>query len=331
MEVQFLNEGIFIPAIDLWLDPRSAVPAAWLSHAHSDHARGVHSLAIGTRTTLDLYANRWPGEASGRRCQPLEPGRPVPFRGAELTAFPAAHILGSAQLLIEHRGHRLLYTGDIKLRHPLCGWPTQIPPCHRIVIESTFGLPVFHFLDREQAAARIAAFARECLASGEVPAFFGYPLGRGQEIVHVLCSAGLPVMVHGAIARYIPFYEQAGYRFPGWRPYEASDIAGHALVVTPSLRDTLEAAREPVRMALVSGWAMFDNARARSGAGELIPYSDHASYHELLEIVRLSRAHRVDVVHGYAEAFAAVLRARGLDARSHYGGDSHSTAAEAEL
>ncbi len=132
-------------------------------------------------------------------------------------------------------------------------------------------------------------------------------------------------MVHGAIARYIPFYEQAGWQIPGWVPYDARSLAGHALVVTPGLRANLEASRHPVRMALVSGWAMFDSARARSGADELIPYSDHGSYRELLQIVEESGARRVDVVHGYADAFAGVLRERGLEAYGHLGGDSHAT------
>ena len=48
------------------------------------------------------------------------------WRGATLTAYPASHILGAAQLLIEYRGERIVYTGDIKLREPICGATTEI-------------------------------------------------------------------------------------------------------------------------------------------------------------------------------------------------------------
>jgi Cft2 family RNA processing exonuclease len=325
MEVQFLERGIYLPALDLWLDPKGASAAAWLSHAHSDHARGVHGLALGTRETLDIYDNRWPDKQAERHLHPLEPRTPFEFRGARLTPYPAAHILGAAQLLIEYEGERVLYTGDIKRNPPLCGWETETPVCDRLIIESTFGLPVFHFLSREEATGRITGFARECLASGAVPAYFGYPLGRGQEVAHVLCQAGIPTMIHGAIARYLPFYERVGVNFPGWRPYEARAMQGHAVVVTPGLKVNLEAAKTDVRMALVSGWAMFDSARARTGADELIPYSDHAGFAELLEIVQDSGARRVDVVHGYADAFAGVLREMGVDAEGHHGADSHAT------
>lgn len=315
MQVEYSPSGIYLNDLDLWLDPQQPAARAWLSHAHSDHARGVHELAFGTEATLNLYQDRWPDQNLRRRLHPVTPGEPVEFQGARLTAYPAGHILGAAQLLVEYNGERLVYTGDIKLRPPICGWTTEPVPCDHLIIESTFGLPIFHFLTREQAAERIIRFARECLADGEIPAFLGYPLGRGQEIVHVLCSAGIPVAVHGAIARYIPHYERAGFAFPGWKPYGGRKLDGRAFVTTPGLRAHLEAGGK-ARIAYVSGWAMFDSARTRSSADQLIPYSDHADFEELLELVAGTEASRVDVVHGYAEPFAGFLRGRGIDARA---------------
>ena len=317
MEVQFLAQGIFLPAIGLWLDPRVPVEAAWLSHAHIDHARGVHALALGTPQTLDLYVDRWPEAGPRRRLVPMPPGEPLAFRGARLTACPAAHILGAAQLLVEFQGERLVYTGDIKLLPPLLGWRTEPVPCDTLILESTFGLPVFHFLPADAARDRITAFAAGCLERGETPVFLGYPLGRGQEIVHVLAHAGLPVAVHGAIARYLPHYEKAGYTFPGWQPYAAGATQGRALVLTPSMRAQAEASVRRPRIAYVSGWAMLDAARSRTGADELIPYSDHGGFSELLDIARLSGARTVHLVHGYTEPLALMLRERGIDARPH--------------
>ncbi len=238
------------------------------------------------------------------------------WNGARLTAFPASHIVGAAQLLIELDGERLVYTGDIKLRSPICGATTEIVPCDRLIIESTFGLPIYHFLNRDQARERIVAFAQSCLEDNVTPVFIGYALGRGQEIVHVLCEAGVPTAVHGSIARLIPRYEEAGYAFPCWVPYLAKETAGKALVVVPTFRAKLEASGKNIRLAYVSGWAGLDNARNRVGADELIPYSDHGDFEELLAIVDGSGAREVDVVHGYTEAFSHVLRMRGLEARA---------------
>jgi Cft2 family RNA processing exonuclease len=315
MELCYSNEGIHLPALDLWLDPQVSKPAAWISHAHSDHARYYSSTVIGTPTSLAIYRMRWPQQDdSPQTFLPLAYGESMEWHGAELTCFPAGHILGAAALRVRHRGETLVYTGDIKLRAPLCGTATQLPPCDHLIIESTFGLPIYHFLTCEQAREQIAAFAQECLADNAIPAFLGYPLGRGQEIAYALAQAGVPLSVHGAIAKFIPTYEQAGYAFPGWQPYDAKEISNRALVVVPGMRRQLEATGKDVRVAYVSGWAALDNARTRAQAEKLIPYSDHGDFEELLEMVGRSGAPKVDVIHGYTETFAQILREQGLDA-----------------
>ena len=250
------------------------------------------------------------------------------FRGARLECLPAGHILGAAQLRIELGGECLVYTGDIKLREPLCGVTSQMPRCDRLIMECTFGLPVFHFLDRLEARERMVAFAHDCLVRGETPAFLGYPLGRGQEAAHVLCTAGIPTAIHGAIARYLPWYESAGYEFPGWVPYERRNREPRALVVVPGMRNVLEAMDRNVRIALVSGWAAFSAARTRSGAEELIPYSDHGDFEELIALARGSGARHIDLVHGYTEPFAQILRSLGIEAASHAETTTQATNAE---
>ncbi|MFN9457625.1 MAG: MBL fold metallo-hydrolase [Acidobacteriota bacterium] len=312
MEIEFRPEGIYLPAIDLWLDPRTPVESAWLSHAHSDHARGLHATVIATRITAGIYRHRWPlPEGRAQQGLRLDPGQTLEFRGARLTALRAAHILGAAQLLIEYGGERTVYTGDIKLAEPICGWATEIVPCDRLIVESTFALPIYDFLTAAEAQRRIVRFAGEAMAAGLVPVFLGYGLGRGQEIVHTLTAAGLPCAVHGAIAGLIPYYEAEGIPFPGWAPYERRKDETRPLVITPGLQDSLAVPAARTRVALVSGWAAVDSARARSGADVLIPYSDHAGFPELLAIVEQSGARRIDIVHGYAEPFARLLRQRG--------------------
>ena len=316
MQVQFTESGIYLPEIDLWLDNTQACKATWISHAHSDHARGCHGQVIGTAATLRIYRMRLFVEDGQREpdMNPLDFGQSMDFNNARLTAYPASHILGAAQLLVEFNGERLVYTGDIKLRAPLAGDITQVVACNHLIIESTFGLPIYKLLSRDEAARRIVHFANECLEAGEIPAFTGYPLGRGQEIVHVLSNAGFRTAVHGAIAKYIPVYEDHGFTFPGWEAYDAKALSGKALVVVPGHTEVLKAGGKNVRQAYVSGWAALDNARARSGAEELIPYSDHADFEELLEMVQGSGAKHVDVVHGYTAPFAHVLRSRGISA-----------------
>ena len=74
-----------------------------------------------------LYRLRWPEDESVPQTWFLFPTVTLlSSTGRALTAWPASHIVGAAQLLIEYRGERIVYTGDIKLRPPICGAVTQI-------------------------------------------------------------------------------------------------------------------------------------------------------------------------------------------------------------
>ena len=320
MLIDFTPRGIHLPGIGLWLDPLSDCEMAWVSHGHRDHARGRHGWVLATPETLAIYKIRYGEELSpATRFEPLQYGQSFELRGARLTAYPAGHILGSAQLLIESNSQRILYTGDIKRLPPLRGALTQVIGCHRLIIESTFGLPIFHFLPREEARARMVRFARECLDQKVTPVFLAHPLGRGQEVLEVLCEAGIPAAVDESIARFIPLYEASGFSFPGWTLYPGAE---GARVVAHGFQRVLQASGRSHRIAYVSGWAALDNARARTSAEELIPYSDHAAFEELLALVRESGAQQVEVVHGYAEAFARLLRQAGWQARAPLAGQA---------
>ena len=144
MRIDFRPHGIWLSDIDLWLDCTEPCPNCWISHGHSDHARGPHGRVFGTVWTLEMYRMRNsdnPDECL--ECVPVEYGEPFEFGGAQFTALPASHILGAAQLLIDYQGERVVYTGDIKLKDPLCGTPAVIAECDRLIIESTFGLPIY--------------------------------------------------------------------------------------------------------------------------------------------------------------------------------------------
>ena len=56
---------------------------------------------------------------------------------------PAGHILGSAQVVLEHGGCRAVVSGDYKRRFdPTCPPFTPVK-CDVFITEATFGLPVF--------------------------------------------------------------------------------------------------------------------------------------------------------------------------------------------
>jgi Cft2 family RNA processing exonuclease len=59
---------------------------------------------------------------------------------------------------------------------------------------------------------------------------------------------------------------------------------------------------------------MDPHARFRYGTDAAFALSDHADYPDLLRYVELVQPRRVLTLHGFAAAFAADLRARGVEA-----------------
>lgn len=88
------------------------------------------------------------------------------------TFYPSGHILGSAFLVIEAGGKRILFTSDMGRRnHPLLSAPDDPPPIDfdAIVTESTYGDRIHESLSGEFAREINAAIARG--GSVVIPAF----------------------------------------------------------------------------------------------------------------------------------------------------------------
>jgi Cft2 family RNA processing exonuclease len=316
VRVEVRPEGLHLPDLDLFLDPAAPVPVAVLSHGHADHARALAGRTYATPETVAVARARL-GDAdyvARGYDEPFEV-RGASGRSARVRFLPSGHVLGGALVLVEAADERLLYTGDVKLRPSLTCPPAAIPSAEHVVVEATFGLPVFRFPPVAELRARVVLEARRTLDAGEVPVFLGYALGKGPEVAKILQDAGVPVVLHGAVHRMVEVYRSFGVAFPDAIPYERGNVAGRALIVPPSAHGhPMLAAIRRKRVIAVTGWALLDASYDRYGADALIPLSDHADWDELLQIVETCGARRVRTTHGYAAPFAHALARRGLDA-----------------
>ncbi len=74
-------------------------------------------------------------------------------------------MLGSAQILLEHAGERVVVTGDYKRRpDPTCP-PFEVTPCDVFITEATFGLPVFCHPPIEEEMAKLLTALRRAIPS----------------------------------------------------------------------------------------------------------------------------------------------------------------------
>ncbi len=324
LDFEFIRGALHFPQLRLWLDAHERIgpdEAVFVSHAHSDHT-GRHARVLFTSPTQKLMRARVSGD---RREYVLEFGERRALAdfdlhhqsGATITLWPAGHVFGSAMSLLEADGLSLLYTGDFKLRASRSAEVCQ--PCQAdvLVMETTFGRPKYILPPTDQILTELIVFCRTTLAAGEVPVLLGYSLGKAQELLASLVDSGLPVMLHEQAAKLTRIYESFGVRFPSWRELNPAEVAGHVVIAPPGgSLSRLRAAHPPVRVAVVTGWALEPGARFRYRADAAFPLSDHADFPDLVAFVRRVNPRKVLTLHGFAEDFATHLRGLGIEAQA---------------
>jgi DNA ligase-1 len=313
--IRALRRGYQLASPRVQFDTVRGDGPAVISHAHADHAAEDRRMPVfATPETAELLRLR--GHLGEIVRLPYD--RWQTFRGWRMKLLPAGHILGSAQVLVERDdGRRLLYTGDMKTRAGRTAESARFEHAHELVIETTFGLPIFRFPPEAEVAGEMIDFAGRCFDNGEIPIFTGYSLGKSQEIMSILASAGIAMLVHPSTWQVSRVYERFGYDFGDVARFSGRGRREQrAWVMPPSSGAELLRSYAEARLCYVSGWALLEARRRWVAASLLAPLSDHADYYELFDVIRLVEPERVWTVHGpYSELFARdVERTLGVDA-----------------
>jgi Cft2 family RNA processing exonuclease len=235
-------------------------------------------------------------------------------------------------VLVEAGGERLVYTGDFKLRPNVAAETAQIVPCDTLVMESTFGDPVYRFPPDVVTYERLYAAVDRALSDDRVPVVLAYALGKSQEALELLLRRGYRVTLHGSVWNVSEIYRELGVEFSG--PYERYDrehLRHRVLIAPPGCRKQPMLLNIPRRyLIMLTGWAMSKGAPYMyRGVDLILPLSDHADFDDLVRLARESGAQRIITMHG-APKFAALLREQGFDAEhlAHHPGSGKGTKAK---
>ncbi|MDB5512699.1 MAG: ligase-associated damage response exonuclease [Enterovirga sp.] len=311
-------QGLYCPGGDFHVDPTRPVPRALITHGHSDHARSGHGHVMATAETLGIMAVRYGADFAGAT-QTAELGEVVRIGEVTVTFVPAGHVLGSAQIVIEHGKCRLVVSGDYKRgRDPTC-LPYRPIPCDVFITEATFGLPVFRHPDARAETDKLIESAR--LFPERAHIVGAYALGKAQRVMALLREAGYdrPIYLHGAMERLTAFYKDHGVALgetPRVAPDDRAKLAGEIVICPPSAIQDLWARKFPDPVtAFASGW-MRVRARARQKGVELpLVISDHCDWDDLCRSILETGAEEVWVTHGQEDALVHWCLSRGIRAR----------------
>jgi putative mRNA 3-end processing factor len=294
------------------------VDRAIITHGHSDHARAGHHAVLATAETIAIMKARM-GPGAADTYQETRYSEANAVGDVMVTLVPSGHILGSAQVIIEYAGRRVVVSGDYKRRPDLTTAPFELVPCDLFVTEATFGLPVFR---HESDAKEIGRLLGSLQDSPERSHLVGaYGLGKAQRLIVLLRTAGYdrPIWLHGALVSMCDLYARLGVDLGELRLVKdaPSKLAGEIVLCPPSaLKDRWSRRLADPVVAFASGW-MRVRARARQRGVELpLVISDHCDWPELVQTIGEIGAEEIWVTHGREEGLVHQATRMGKRARA---------------
>jgi putative mRNA 3-end processing factor len=310
------DRGLYCPPGDFYIDPWQPVQTALITHAHGDHLRHGSARYILARPGTAIARHRL---GSGHTVAPVEYGAPLKLGATQVSLHPAGHILGSAQIRIEHAGEVWVVSGDYKRQpDPTCA-PFEPLRCNTFISEATFALPVYRWSATPQVVEEIVRWWRANRERGVASALFCYALGKSQRVLaELLAFTNEPVHVHGAVGALTDLYRQANIEMVptiSATTEKKTDYRGALIIAPPSAAGTPWMRRFGEHSSgFCSGWMRVRGDRRRRGYDRGFVISDHADWPGLLETCLATGAKRVLLTHGHSDALARYLHERGIEA-----------------
>ena len=327
------REGLYCPPGDFYIDPWRPVDRAVITHAHADHSRRGHARYLAAAPSEGVLRTRL-GEID---LQTLPYGESIDHFGVRVSFHPAGHVLGSAQVRVEHAGRVWVASGDYYVAgsvadaredNATCA-PFEPVRCECFITESTFGLPIYRWQPQAELFASIDAWWRANAEAGRASLLLGYSFGKAQRILKGVDRTIGPIAVHGAVEPLNRAYRAAGVDIPETPLVtEITDktLFRRALIVAPpSVQGSVWTRRIGEHGdAFASGWMQLRGARRRRSVDRGFVLSDHADWPGLQRAISATGAERVIVTHGYEAVMVRWLTDQGFEAsafETEYGDD----------
>lgn len=328
--ITFTNKGIYCPQGKFYIDPWRPVDLAVITHGHADHARWGMKKYLCHHFTKPILKKRI---AEDIECQTLQYGETLNINGVKLSFHPAGHIIGSAQVRLEYKGYISVISGDYKVQDDGLSTPFEVVKCNEFVTESTFGLPIYNWLEVEDLDKKMQSWVLKNIENKKTSVFIGYSLGKAQRIMKAVEGLGT-IHVHYSIGKLNQAFEEVGIELPDYEIPDFRESIKHVqneiVIVPPALLDSNVIKKIPnAATAICSGWMQVRGARRWRSADAGFPMSDHADWKGLLQAIKATEAEIVHVTHGQTEVFSKYLNEIGIKSdvvETLYGDDDDEVA-----
>lgn len=314
--IRLEKAGLYCPRGDFYIDPWLPVKNALITHAHSDHARVGALRYWAAKSSIPILKHRLGENLAVSAC---EYGRKFKMGETWVSFHPAGHILGSAQVRVEHKNEVWVMSGDYKRTpDPSCE-PFEVVPCDSFISEATFAFPIYCWESGEVTAKKIYDWWQSDLTRPSL--LFCYALGKAQRILSELTRfTDQAVYLHGAVTALTDIYRAQGIKMLPTKNVADTEksfkFKGELILAPPSAHRSpwMKRFSEP-QTAFASGWMQVRGNRRRRGYEKGFILSDHADWNELNSTISETGAKQVFLTHGRTEALARHLTDNGVNVR----------------
>ena len=320
------RDGIHIHGTAIWCDALRARDVCFVSCAHAVPS-SRHGQLVATAETLAML-----GEDRGDSRLAVPYGRPFSLGTHRLELLRSGHGLGSASLLVDVDGHRVLYAGAVNPRGGGLGGAADTRPCDTLILAASYGASEARFPPIDDVVDQVAGFALEVTASGGTAVLLVSSPSKALDVASRLAdsipgclsgssSAGhrsqLSFFAHRRIYDVATRVRRDFPSLPRLRRLSGRSPAGHVLLWPIGRRDAVpKNLPETSRLALVSGLAMDPGAIGELEVSAGFAWSNQADHDGLVEYIVTSSAEQIVLTHRHADTLAEELRASRKGVRS---------------
>lgn len=313
--LQFTDKGIYCEKANVYIDPWKPVDYALITHAHADHSRWGNKYYLSHHLSKPIIQHRLGHDIN---IESVAYGEKRKINGVEFSFHPAGHIIGSAQIRVEHKGEVWVVSGDYKLENDGFCAPFEPIKCDVFITECTFGLPIFKWQPQEAIFNNINTWWRKNKQEGKATIITGYSLGKAQRILQGVDTSIGKVYTHGAIEKTNEVIRNMGVVLNQSTYVDPSiskkEYEGSLIIAPPSALGTSWQKRFPTfEVGIASGWMNMRGPRRMRSVDRGFVLSDHADWQGLITAIRATECERVIVTHGYTNVFSKWLNEQGIE------------------
>jgi putative mRNA 3-end processing factor len=195
-------------------------------------------------------------------------GQKIQLGEVTVSLHPAGHILGSAQVRVEHEGQVWVASGDYKREFDPSCEPFEVVNCDTYITEATFGTPKYRWKKKASHGNDIFHWWQENSSRGHASVLLGYSLGKTQRILAELYPfAQRPIFIHPAAAALTECYRMQGVNLAETRIlpklteepqlFKTEKWSEELIIAPPGWIQTfssLDKVLGPFNQAFASGW-----------------------------------------------------------------------------